>query len=233
MAQSEFADIEENIKIIRYNLQEAAVKSGRNPQDIRLMAVTKTVAVERVNYAASMGLTLLGENRVQEFLQKKDEYVKNCEIHFIGHLQSNKVKYIADSVDMIESVDSVRLAEEVSHRAERAGRVMDILCEVNIGGEGSKIGFDPGEITEGVCRMAELSGVRVRGLMSIPPPGDSGVYFEKMQRIFEDIAARKIPGTDFDTLSMGMSADYTEAVRFGSTLVRIGSGLFGARNYPV
>ena len=230
-----FADIEENIKRIRENLGEAALKSGRSPDDIRIMAVTKTVPFERVNFAASRGLTLLGENRVQEFLQKKEHYVKNAEIHFIGHLQSNKIKYIIDSVEMIESVDSVKLGEEISQRAGKIGRTMDILCEVNVGGEESKSGFSPEEVTEAVCRLAELPGIRVRGLMTIPPPAADGgsLYFEKMQRIFEDTAARKIPGTDIDILSMGMSADYAEAVRFGSTLVRIGSGLFGARNYPV
>lgn len=230
-----FADIEENIKRIRENVCEAALKSGRSPDDIRIMAVTKTVPFERVNFAASRGLTLLGENRVQEFLQKKEHYVKNAEVHFIGHLQSNKIKYIIDSVEMIESVDSVKLGEEISRKSGKIGRTMDILCEVNVGGEESKSGFSPEEVTEAVGRLAELPGIRVRGLMTIPPPAAEvgSLYFEKMQRIFEDTAARKIPGTDFDTLSMGMSADYAEAVRFGSTLVRIGSGLFGARNYPV
>ncbi len=230
-----FADIEENIKRIRENVNEAALKSGRSPGDIRIMAVTKTVPFERVNFAASRGLTLLGENRVQEFLQKKEHYVKNAQVHFIGHLQSNKIKYIIDSVEMIESVDSVKLGEEISQKAVKIGRTMDILCEVNVGGEESKSGFSPEEVTEAVGRLAELPGIRVRGLMTIPPPAVCGgsLYFEKMQRIFEDTAAGKIPGTDIDTLSMGMSADYAEAVRFGSTLVRIGSGLFGARNYSV
>lgn len=228
-----FYDIDENVRRIRHNVEEAKVKSGRENEDIRIMAVTKTVPYERVNYAAGLGITLLGENRVQEFLQKKEQYVNNAEIHFIGHLQSNKIKYIIDSVEMIQSVDSESLAGEISKRVSRSGRVMDILCEVNIGGEESKSGFSPGALPEAVCRISELPGVRVRGLMTIPPPSDSPVWLEKMQRLYEDMKSRDIPGAQIDTLSMGMSSDYSEAVMFGSNLVRIGSALFGARNYPV
>lgn len=233
MDNMSFKDIDENIRIIRHDLEEAKVRSGRENEDIRIMAVTKTVPFERVNYAAGCGLTLLGENRVQEFLQKKDNYVKNAEIHFIGHLQSNKIKYIIDSVKMIQSVDSTALAEEISRRAQRSGRVMDILCEVNIGGEESKSGFSPEEVPEALYTVSGMPGVRIRGLMTIPPHGGSPVWLEKMQRLYEDMKSRNIPGTQMDTLSMGMSADYSEAVMYGSNLVRIGSALFGARNYTV
>ena len=214
-------------------MEEAKVKCGREQDDIKVMAVTKTVPAEKVNFAVSQGFELLGENRVQEFLQKKELYVKNTEINFIGHLQSNKIKYIIDSVTMIQSADSIALAEEISKQAVKHGKVMDILCEVNIGGEESKSGFSPEEIFEAVPRIAELEGVRVCGLMTIPPPGESCVYFEKMQRIFEDMRSRSIPGTDIRLLSMGMSADYTDAVKFGTGMVRLGTALFGARSYPV
>ena len=129
-----FADVAENIKQIRFNMEEAKVKYGRENDDIKVMAVTKTVPAEKVNFAVSRGFELLGENRVQEFLQKKELYVKNAEINFIGHLQSNKIKYIIDSVTMIQSADSIALAGEISKQAEKHGKVMDILCEVNIGG---------------------------------------------------------------------------------------------------
>lgn len=230
---NQFEDISENIKRIRFNMEEAKVKAGRETDDIKIMAVTKTVPPERVNFAVSRGFELLGENRVQEFLSKKEQYVKNAEINFIGHLQSNKIKYIIDSVTMIQSVDSVSLAKEISARALAKGMVMDILCEVNIGGEESKSGFAPEAVYDSVCEIAVLKGVRVCGLMTIPPPSDSCVYFEKMQRIFEDMKSRSPENTDISLLSMGMSADYTEAVRFGTGMVRLGTALFGARNYSI
>ena len=230
---NQFEDISENIRRIRFNMEEAKVKAGRETDDIKIMAVTKTVPPERVNFAVSRGFELLGENRVQEFLSKKEQYVKNAEINFIGHLQSNKIKYIIDSVTMIQSVDSVSLAKEISARALAKGTVMDILCEVNIGGEESKSGFAPEAVYDSVCEIAVLKGVRVCGLMTIPPPSDSCIYFEKMQRIFEDMKSRSPENTDISLLSMGMSADYTEAVRFGTGMVRLGTALFGARNYSI
>ncbi|MGN0665922.1 MAG: YggS family pyridoxal phosphate-dependent enzyme [Huintestinicola sp.] len=226
-----FADIDENIKRIRFNIEEAKVKYGRENDEITAMAVTKTVTPQRINFAAMQGFTLLGENRVQEFLQKKEFYVKNAEIQFIGHLQSNKIKYIIDSVTMIQSVDSVSLAKEISKLAVKHGKTMDILCEVNIGGEESKSGFSPDALNESLCEISQLDGVRICGLMTIPPPVCGNVCFERMQRIFEDIRSDKICGDEFRVLSMGMSADYADAIGFGSTMVRIGSALFGARNY--
>ncbi|WP_432651088.1 YggS family pyridoxal phosphate-dependent enzyme [Huintestinicola sp.] len=230
---NEFEDISENIKRIRFNMEEAKVRAGRESDDIKIMAVTKTVPAERVNFAVSQGFELLGENRVQEFLSKKEQYVKNAEINFIGHLQSNKIKYIIDSVTMIQSVDSTELAKEISARAVKQGRVTDILCEVNIGGEASKSGFSPEALHDGMFEIAELPGVRVCGLMTIPPPSDSCVYFEKMQRLFEDLKAAPPKNSAITLLSMGMSSDYTKAVKFGTGMVRLGTALFGARNYSV
>lgn len=226
-----YSDIDENIKRIRFELDEAKVKCGREYDDIRIMAVTKTVEPERVNYAVSKGFTLLGENRVQEFLGKKDIYDKCAEINFIGHLQSNKIKYIIEDVTMIQSCDSIGLAGEISRQAAKKGIVMDILCEVNIGGEESKSGFSPNEIKVAAAEIAEMDGLRLRGLMTIPPPENCCVYFEKMQRIYEDMKGEKYTGNCFDTLSMGMSSDFAEAVKFGSTTVRLGTALFGKRNY--
>lgn len=233
MNSSQYSDISENIKRICFNIEEAKVRYGREKDDIRIMAVTKTVSADRVNFAVSQGFELLGENRVQEYLRKKELYSDNAQVQFIGHLQSNKIKYIIDSVTMIQSVHSVSLAREISRAAEKSGRVMDILCEVNIGEEESKNGFSPGEINESVHMISEMSGVRVCGLMTIPPQGNSDIYFEKMQRIFEDIRSMNIPGTDIKLLSMGMSSDYSRAVGFGTGMVRIGSALFGSRSYNI
>ena len=230
---NEFEDISENIKRIRFNMEEAKVRAGRENDNIKVMAVTKTVSPDRINFAVSQGFELLGENRVQEYLSKKEQYADNSEVHFIGHLQSNKVKYIIDSVTMIQSVDSTGLAKEISARAVKQGCIMDILCEVNIGGEASKSGFVPEAVKDGIYEISELPGVRVCGLMTIPPPSDSCIYFEKMQRLFEDMKASPPKNSAITLLSMGMSADYAEAVKFGTGMVRLGSALFGARNYSV
>lgn len=227
----QYADISENIKRIRYNVEQAKVRCGRENDDIRIMAVTKTVPADRVNFAISHGFELLGENRVQEYLQKKELYSNSAEVQIIGHLQSNKIKYIIDSVTMIQSVDSIGLAEEISRYAVKHGRVMDILCEVNIGREESKSGFFAEEASEAVSRIAELEGIRVRGLMTIPPPSDSCEHFEKMQRLYCDIKEMNIPRTDIGILSMGMSSDYERAIEYGTNMIRLGSALFGARAY--
>lgn len=221
--------ISENIKRIRYDIEEAKVRYRKSDDIVNFMAVTKTVPYERVNYAINEGITLLGENRVQEYLSKKDFYDNRAEVHFIGHLQSNKIKYIADSVTLIHSVDSIKLASEIDKQAKRLNKCMDVLVEVNIGREESKNGVLP-EITEDlIYEVAQLEHVCVRGLMTIPPISSSEESFDKMQRLFNDLQAKRIYNTCIDTLSMGMSSDYALAVKYGSNIVRIGSGLFGAR----
>lgn len=225
--KEEFAKIEDSYKRISENIEKALLKAGRS-DTVRLMAVTKTVSVEKINFAASLGTDLLGENRVQEFLGKYERYDKGCEIHFIGGLQSNKVKYIIDKVSMVHSVDSEKLASEIGKRALSIGKIMDILIEVNIGKEESKSGVSPEALGELVSFCQELSGVKLRGFMAIPPLGGSERYFEAMERIYED---HRLKHKNIDTLSMGMSGDYEQAVLHGSNIVRIGSGLFGERNY--
>ena len=222
-------DIKANYEFIKEQIDEAKDKADRK-DTVRIMAVTKTVAVDRINYAESLGITLLGENRVQEFLEKHENYSENSEIHFIGGLQNNKVKYIIDKVSMIHSVDSLKLAEEISRRALSKNITMDILLEVNIGNELSKGGFSDTELYEAAKAIKELRGVNVRGLMTIPPPLESEYYFPRMQELYEKLIG---DGTlsGMDTLSMGMSGDYALAVKYGSNIVRIGSGLFGYRNY--
>ena len=228
MNNNDLAYIDENLRIIRERCAEAKDKYRSSDVDIRIMAVTKTVAPEAVNHAVELGIGLLGENRVQEYLSKADFYDKSAEVQFIGHLQTNKVKYIINSVSMIQSVDSLKLGQEISRLALKNGRVMDILCEVNIGGEESKSGIAPDGLKELMDGLSELEGVRIRGLMTIPPPSDSDVFLGRMKELYDKVSSEY---QGMDTLSMGMTHDYAEAIRYGSTLVRIGTGLFGARDY--
>lgn len=221
--------VSENLKRVQYNIAEAKAKYRNENDDVRLMAVTKTVPYEIVNSVIEQGVDLLGENRVQEYLDKKDHYDKNAEVHFIGHLQTNKVKYIIDSVKCIHSVDSLKLAAEIDRLAEKNGIVMNVLTEVNIGGEESKSGISTDMLDELVYGISEMKNIKLCGLMTIPPVGNSEFYFEKMQRIFEDLKAKKVDNVSMDILSMGMSADYVEAIKYGSNIVRVGSAIFGAR----
>lgn len=232
--QTSFDDISESYERICEDIKKAMAEAGRT-DEVRLMAVTKTVSPERINHAVSLGVDLLGENRVQEFLDKRDSYAP-AEVHFIGGLQTNKVKYIIDKVTMIHSVDSIRLAQEISRRAGQHGLVMDILVEVNIGDEATKGGISAQSVRDFCSEVLALPNIRLRGLMTIPPPGCSEEIFAEMQKIFIDIrdnGAENINSTNFlfDTLSMGMSGDYTAAIRYGSTIIRVGSGLFGYRKY--
>lgn len=229
--ENNFSYIDENLRIIKENISEALDKYRSPADNVRIMAVTKTVAPEAVNHAVSLGIELLGENRVQEYQSKADFYDKSAEVQFIGHLQTNKVKYIINTVSMIQSVDSLRLAQEINRLALNNGRVMDILCEVNIGGEESKSGAAPQELHAMLEQLSLLEGVRVRGLMTIPPPTDSDIYLGRMSELFTKLSAENISGVSMEILSMGMTHDYAQAIRFGSNLVRIGTGLFGARDY--
>lgn len=226
--------VRENIRQIKQNVKAAAERSKRRFEDIKIMAVTKTVSPELVNVAINEGITLLGENRVQEYLDKKDSYLPS-EVHFIGHLQTNKVKYIIDKVSMIQSVDSLKLAKEISKLAVKAQKTMDVLVEINIGEEESKSGIKSEEALSLVTDIAALEGIKVRGIMSIPPICDKKEqlikYFSELNQIFVDIRDKNIDNVYMDYLSMGMSQDYEVAIECGSNLVRIGSSMFGARNY--
>lgn len=228
MSSNDLAYIDENLRIIRERCAEAKAKYRSPDDNIRIMAVTKTVAPEAINHAIGLGIDLLGENRVQEYLSKAEQYDRSAEVQFIGHLQTNKVKYIINSVSMIQSVDSLKLGQEISRLAVKNGRVMDILCEVNIGGEDSKSGVAPAELDQLIEELRELEGIRIRGLMTIPPPSDSDIFLGRMKELYDSVSSRY---EGMDTLSMGMTHDYAEAIRYGSTLVRIGTGLFGARDY--
>ena len=231
MNRPEFEYILENYKEICYNVENAKVKYSRESEDISIMAVTKTVAPEKINFAISQGITLLGENRVQEFLSKKDEYDKKADVHFIGHLQSNKVKYIINDVKLIQSVDSFKLAKEINRLAVKNTKTMNILIEVNIGDEESKSGVHVSALDELIEQISELENIRIKGLMAIPPIGCGEEVFEKMNELYMKQKAKNIDNVSMEILSMGMSGDYEQAIKHGSNLVRIGTKLFGARKY--
>lgn len=226
---------DENYKKVLYNIGDAAVKSGRRIEDIRLLAATKTVDVSVINHAIESGIKLIGENRVQEYLSKKDELLP-CEFHFIGRLQTNKVKYLIGNAVMIQSVDTIKLAQEIGRLSVKNNTNTDILLEVNIGKEESKAGFMPEEIMEKSHEISEIEGIRLRGIMAIPPVcEDAGEknreYFRKIHKLFVDMQAQKLDNSIIDTMSVGMSDDYAEAILEGSNMVRIGSALFGKRIY--
>ncbi len=231
MADNFYEYVDDNLKAIRENIAEAAEKCGRDVNSVRLMAVTKTVAPEIVNHAVSLGIKLLGENRVQEFLSKQEVYDKSAQVHFIGHLQTNKVKYIIEPVSMIQSVDSLKLAQEINRLAAAHNKVMDILCEVNIGGENSKSGVSPENLNSLIEQISCMDGIRIKGLMTIPPPSDSDIFLGRMEELFNKIKSAGMPNVSMDELSMGMTHDYQQAITHGATIVRIGTGLFGKRNY--
>lgn len=233
-----FRDVEENLKAVRENLAEAAVKSGRAPEDITLMAVTKTVPVEVINHALSLGIEYMGENRVQELNSKYDSLMKEGKhIHLIGHLQTNKVKQVVGKVEMIQSVDSSRVASAIAAKSSELGITTDVLVEVNIGREQNKSGVMPEAAHELICEISELHGINVQGLMAIPPADCEIVqtrkYFEEIYKLFIDIGSKKTHNNNYvmKCLSMGMSSDYAEAVLEGSTMVRVGTSLFGKRIY--
>lgn len=231
-----FRSIEDNYKDIMQRIADAAQKSGRKAEDIRFMAVTKTHEPALINHALSLGIDLIGENKVQELLGKLDYLDPPAvEKHLIGHLQSNKVRKIVGVVSMIQSVDSLSLLQEIDRQSAAHGLVTDVLLEVNIGGEDSKTGLVPEAAPELAAAAWELPNVRLRGLMAVPPicetESEIRGYFARMRRMYEDLRSSASDHTVIDTLSLGMSADYVPAILEGSTLVRIGSALFGMRRY--
>lgn len=230
------ADIEYNLDVINEKIAESAIKSGRKPSDIQLMAVTKTVDPIFINYALDYGVNMIGENRVQEMLRKKpDLHLQNVQKHLIGHLQTNKAGQIVGEVDMIQSVDSLKIAKEIAKQSAKKGITTDVLLEINIGDEESKTGFSKSEFMENLYQIAEIPQINVKGLMTIPPICDNDVilreFFENIYNIYVDIKGKKLDNINMNILSMGMSGDYEQAILCGSNLVRIGSSIFGPRIY--
>lgn len=229
-----FEYIKTNIDNIKYNIEEAAKKSGRSLNDILLLAVTKTVDIERIKVAVDCGLKDLGENRVQELVQKYEILNSDCNWHLIGHLQTNKIKYIIDKVKLIHSVDSENLALEINNQAKKNNKIVDILVEINIADEATKFGIKPEDTEEIIIKLSNLSNINVKGFMTVAPlvnnAEDNRKYFEKLYKLFVDIKAKRIDNIDMKYLSMGMTNDYQIAVEEGANIVRIGTGIFGKRN---
>ncbi|MEE1278311.1 MAG: YggS family pyridoxal phosphate-dependent enzyme [Acutalibacteraceae bacterium] len=236
MTEKSFADnFDANYAEIREKINLSAEKSGRTAEDVILLAATKTVSADKINYAIEKGISYIGENRVQELLSKDDDINKSAHRHFIGHLQTNKVKDIVPRVEMIESVDSLRLATAIGKEAVKCGKTMDILLEINIGEEESKSGFSANEIENALEEITKIEGICVKGIMSIPPVcvnrEKQREYFTQLHKIFVDISRKKLDNSNIIYLSMGMSQDYDLAIECGANIVRIGTSLFGARNY--
>ena len=226
--------IAENIKRVNERIESACVRCGRSPEEITLIGVTKTHGPRMINEGIRAGLTNIGENRVQEITEKYDSIEKGVKLHLIGHLQSNKVKYIVDKADMIHSVDSVKLAKEISDRSAAVGRVMDILIQLNISGEQSKSGIPPQELDGLLEHISTMKGVFVRGLMTIPPLESGNMdksreIFRECYKIFVDKKAKIYDNIKIDLLSMGMTNDFEVAIEEGSNMIRVGRAIFGER----
>lgn len=229
--ETSFSYIEENYKRILYNVEESVAKYRKVDDKIDIIAVTKTVAPEAINYAISCGIKKIGENRVQEFLVKRDYYNKKAKVHFIGHLQTNKVRHIIDEVALIQSIDRIKIANEVNRLAGIMGKIQDVLIEVNIGGEESKHGISPNMLMDTMLELSNLPNIKIKGLMTIPPINAAEEFFYKMQKLYIDISEENIDNIDMEILSMGMSNDYQIAIKYGANMIRVGSALFGARIY--
>lgn len=226
--------IAENIKTIRKRLAEAAARAGRNPESIRLMAVSKTVEPERIREAIDAGITALGENYVQEAREKIPALGHEVQWHMIGHLQTNKAKYVVNLFDWIHSVDRLELACELDRRAGQNNRNLNILMEVNVSGETSKSGAEPSAVLDLVRRISVLPNLSIRGLMTMPPysddPETSRPYFVALRELRDSLAAAAIPGVSMEELSMGMTDDFEVAIEEGATIIRVGRAIFGARS---
>ena len=227
----------ENVIEVEKNIQAACDRAGRSREEVRLIAVSKTKPVSDIEEVLTTGILDYGENKVQELSDKYDVLPKNIRWHMIGHLQRNKVKYLIGKTVLIHSVDSLRLAEQIEHEAAKADTIMNVLIEVNVAGEESKFGTTCNEAVELVRAVAALKHVKIKGLMTIAPftdnPEDNRIYFKKLKQLSVDIKSKNIDNVDMDELSMGMTGDYEVAIEEGATMVSIGTGIFGERNYQI
>jgi pyridoxal phosphate enzyme (YggS family) len=227
-------DIAQSIEFINARIESACHRAGRK-NDVKMVAVTKTVDAERIKKALDCGISTIGENKVQEIVDKFSLVDSDVEWHMIGHLQTNKVKYIVDKVAMIQSLDSIRLAEEINKQFDKYGRIIDVLVEINIGGERNKYGVDPDSAIGFIEDVSRFPNIKVCGLMTVAPAladkEEVRPYFRRMKHIFEEVKTRQIKNAEMMFLSMGMTNDFETAVEEGSNMVRIGSGIFGERKY--
>ncbi len=227
--------IKDNLEFVQGNIQRAVERSGRRPEDVTLIAVSKTKPVSDIRQAMDCGITVFGENKVQEIREKTEEITEPLNWHMIGHLQANKVKYLPGKVCMIHSVDNVKLAAEIEKQFAKADLDIDVLIEVNMAHEDSKFGLSPEQVPDFVKEIALFPHLNIRGLMTIAPytedPESNRVYFKGLRELKDKINAMNIPGVNMDTLSMGMTGDYEVAIEEGATFVRVGTGVFGERDY--
>lgn len=229
------SQVANHIAAVEEKITAACQRSGRKREDVLLLAVSKTKPVSMIQEAVACGLHDLGENKVQEIMDKYEPMGEGIHWHLIGHLQTNKVKYIIDKVCMIHSLESEKLAAEIEKRAAACDRIMDVLVEINIAGEESKFGIRPENTEEFLRSISKYSHLRVRGLMTVAPfvenPEENRGYFRQMKDLLVDMNAKKIDNIHMDTLSMGMTGDYEVAIEEGATIVRVGTGIFGERDY--
>jgi len=223
--------IKNNLEIINEKIKKAALKVNRNPQEIKLVAVTKTATIEQVKEAISAGVKIIGENKVQEAKEKYQILTADIEWHLVGHLQTNKVKYAIEIFDLIHSVDSIKLAKEIDRRSLQFGMITNVLVEVNVSGEETKYGIKPEEVEPFLKEISEFSRIKVRGLMTIAPIAEDKEevrpYFRKLGELSKEIKSKNIKNVRMDYLSMGMTEDFEVAIEEGANMVRIGRGIFG------
>ena len=228
-------EIAQNIKIVRDNIEKACSRCGRDPKEVTLIAVSKTKPVEDVRAAMAAGMEYFGENKVQELTMKMDTITEPLHWNMIGHLQKNKVKYIVGRAELIHSVDSLDLAQKIQSEAAKKNVVANILLEVNVSGEESKFGIRPEQLEDLVRQIAVLPNVHIKGLMTVAPftedPEENRQYFRNLRNLAVDIKSKNIDNVTMSVLSMGMTGDYTVAIEEGATMVRVGTGIFGERNY--
>lgn len=229
--------ISDNLIDVRKRIEAAALRAGRDQGDIKLIAVSKTKPVDMIEECIRAGQYAFGENRVQELVEKIPQLPAELEWHLIGHLQKNKVKYIVGQVELIHSVDTVALAEQIQREAQKKKCDVNILLEVNVAMEETKTGFYVEDVYNACCQIAEFSNVHIKGLMTVAPfvknPEENRVIFRKLKHLLVDIQSKKVDNVHMTELSMGMTNDYEIAIEEGATMVRVGTALFGARNYAV
>lgn len=227
----------DNLKDVEERIQAACDRSGRKREDVLLVAVSKTKPVEMIEEVMTAGIVDFGENKPQELRDKYEVLPQNLRFHMIGHLQTNKIKYVIDRVVLIHSIDSIHLAEAVNAEAKKHNRIMPVLVEVNVAQEESKSGFLAEKTENAIREIAKLSNIRVEGLMTIAPfvenAEENRQYFVKLRKLSVDIAAKNIDNVTMHHLSMGMTGDYEVAIEEGATMVRVGTGIFGERNYQI
>ena len=224
--------IKNNLEIINEKIKKAALKANRNPEEIKLVAVTKTATIEQIKEAINAGVKIIGENKVQEAKEKYQILTADTEWHLVGHLQTNKVKYAIEIFDCIQTVDSIKLAKEIDKRSLQFGKTTNVLVEVNVSGEESKYGIKPEEVEPFLKEISEFSRIRVRGLMTIAPiieedKEEVRPYFRKLRELSKEIKSKNIKNVKMDYLSMGMTDDFEVAIEEGANIVRIGRGIFG------